>query len=770
MGKGRISFVILALAAVFPAAVAAKSQTAHMTVGANKWFVSRPIVEKAPEGRYEMRILKRMIWAGKDSFYAGTVTYISYPRSTAPKDFNLQTIGSQIGKAMGINEWRHRKQGGSDVWEGVWKNGGRYLRFFAKADAARIQYSYATFRMGYAESVLLESELIQRKLMGEIRGNPSWLDHLVSFVSIPTAIAGDCAPCVKTPTTTTTEYNACLVALSNCSQTQLTTNVTSANNSLPVSSQTQVQPMQQQLESIQSVGQTVANSNIEGSDGVISVNDLTGQTGLFGAQGPLVQQGQISANSAGTIANGINNLSSSAANNANNLTATATTNANQITQRADRLQGALDQGVTTAQQAVQTAQEGSDELHGARQDFRETKQELYGAITFKNIFLASASAAAGASIGGLAITLISDAAMGLAHGIAWLFQAGERRDAEILERFAKARDGWEKTENVIKDLERAIDNVDVLNQIAAKLWSKEAMIQFYAETKDKSLRLEFLKEQQKELMKQYPSCEAERKNLAYEAAKIEEELKGYEAISEALHSANGSKKAVCNNLHNSIEKLAQAEGDLQRARAAILAGQFLWMKKFDEENGIKPLSKDLAMARKNSPKLRKLDEKAANDMFKVSVRDLKRAADQAMGLCIEKRYTGGVPDMNDPDYSAKLALYEKAKEECGSDVAQALGGAPGSKLKDVLKEQTKKLETQKEQQLRDASVRDEERSLSTVRLQANTDIVSLERKAYIDWFKRLSDDQKCTDKDCDTVALIEKIKAKGVTIDKFCEK
>ena len=136
------------------------------------WRISRFVAKEGPGGVYGARIFERQVKDGKSSFSIGNIVQFEFPknRPSLPGGrvrYDMEQLSEHLRIGFGFERWRiARRQGNAHVFETDWQSQGRWVRAYAMDQGERFSISIALFRLAYAEDVAIESELIQRAIMG----------------------------------------------------------------------------------------------------------------------------------------------------------------------------------------------------------------------------------------------------------------------------------------------------------------------------------------------------------------------------------------------------------------------------------------------------------------------------------------------------------------------------------------------------------------------------------------------------------------------------
>jgi hypothetical protein len=172
----------------------------HPTDFTARWLATAMRKSVNPGGETRAKLFQRVVWLGEWAMPIGTISYFSVPkRAGAPADeYSPEAVARRIGKPMGIQEWRRRTVGKADVYEAHWEKGDRLLRFYFDQTGDRFSLSLGIYRMAFIDSVVLESELIQRRLADVLDEKAPWIEWLQSrtrgWALVPEAYAEPGAP------------------------------------------------------------------------------------------------------------------------------------------------------------------------------------------------------------------------------------------------------------------------------------------------------------------------------------------------------------------------------------------------------------------------------------------------------------------------------------------------------------------------------------------------------------------------------------------------
>jgi hypothetical protein len=192
----------------------------------NRWLVTPLHSVEGPGGLYQARILERYVMAGDVVFSVGNITYFKVPKS---QDVDVGQVAEKLRVAMGFKKWNTRRQKNAHVFETQYTKMRRFFRLYVVDDGKSIAYSVAMFRLSYADLVMLETELIQRKLAGALDQPEAWMDRLISWIGNNLGVAAAYAQGMPPCPTCAAGDTACMMAASTCAQNQINGHMTTLN-------------------------------------------------------------------------------------------------------------------------------------------------------------------------------------------------------------------------------------------------------------------------------------------------------------------------------------------------------------------------------------------------------------------------------------------------------------------------------------------------------------------------------------------------------------
>ena len=238
-----------------------------------------------PRGLVRARVYERYVQAASVAFPVATLTYLSLPKN-GPTE-SPDAAAEQLRQGMGFTSWHKRRQGQAWVYESPWKKNGRFMRLYILDQKDRFSVSTAVFRVAYGENLALESELLQRGLLGVLTAPAAapWLERLLTSLEASVGLHEAWAAC---PPCTSTNFVSCV----SCTDREVGSGLSSINSTLG------------------------------------GINSGLGEANATGAAA--TRSGTAAANKANDTATKATNNATSAANVANNHAADAVTSANRI--------------------------------------------------------------------------------------------------------------------------------------------------------------------------------------------------------------------------------------------------------------------------------------------------------------------------------------------------------------------------------------------------------------------------------------------------------
>jgi len=133
---------------------------------AMKWVVSKTHVVRGPDGEFQVRLFQRFIATDRGPFLATNITYYHFPK----KNMSIAEIMNSIIAGIGDKKWQRRAVGKAQVYGLHYRPNNRYIQIFLKNSGQAMEMSIALMRTMYLRDVALESEVIQRRLIGLLTG------------------------------------------------------------------------------------------------------------------------------------------------------------------------------------------------------------------------------------------------------------------------------------------------------------------------------------------------------------------------------------------------------------------------------------------------------------------------------------------------------------------------------------------------------------------------------------------------------------------------
>ncbi|HTL11758.1 MAG TPA: hypothetical protein VL588_04685 [Bdellovibrionota bacterium] len=193
---------------------------------------STPLHEKqGPGGTYRSKAFIRFVRA-KKPFSVGQVTFFSVPSEVVRKSkdpFNAKIFKADMERALGVS-LLSRRQGKAWVYEGLMMRDNRFVRIYVSDDGHQLSYSVALVRLGYLQGIVLETELLQRGLAGELKYQQPWFKKVLN--SACNTLFGEDAMAEGCPTGTCPSGPAgygCLLAQSSCEEKQISGDIHDMN-------------------------------------------------------------------------------------------------------------------------------------------------------------------------------------------------------------------------------------------------------------------------------------------------------------------------------------------------------------------------------------------------------------------------------------------------------------------------------------------------------------------------------------------------------------
>ncbi|MGK5083071.1 hypothetical protein WDW37_07170 [Bdellovibrionota bacterium FG-1] len=577
----------------------------------SRWWGGHEIERQGPNGKYSGQLFQRFVWIdNQPAFNIGSIISFRFPKAGLPKGadgkpvFDRKEIAETIRQAMGFKAWNQRKQKDASVYEAEWAAVNRSMRVYIWETSETYAYSIATYRPAFAETFALESEWIQRHLANAMDKPRPWMEKWL-----------------RNPETRV---------------------VSSAENSSPSSLWTSfLFSSWASFEFFQSANAGPCASCTVGVDppGCWAAAASCHEGAFMGQLGALGSAGGDMA----TAINGVNGHASQGVDDWQQTNAEVTkSNAN---------------WAATNRQLVDANKNAQD----FNFQFKRTNDLMEKFMDPANAFAFAASAAAGATLGALAVNM---AVQGLSEAGGAIYEAitHEKDKAKRLEAFQKAREIFEKSNLAAKELEKTIDNMMEWRKIGKgfSLSREEVISKLGTET---------------ELLRGDIVINTERRNQALRAGdracaeelsgtinQINRKIREYEDIGKALDGVFGDQ-AFCEGLLDKLRAIRKTEGALEDARKIIIGAETSFME--DRHNEFVKGSKDIHDTAKAShfASYQKARENRIN--FAEENRDheleaIQKIVDREINNCVVDIDEGKICDRFDRD--AAIDMGERRRQ------------------------------------------------------------------------------------------------------------
>lgn len=141
-------------------------------------------------GKIKMQFIQRIVPLPRNQHFSiGEITLMEMPKE---KDFSIETMQNEVRVAMGFKAWNKRSVGKAQVFEQEWSEARKFYRLYVMEEKDTVRFSVATFRMGYAKNLMLESEVVQRLFMQDKKQAYDWASDIFAQLRqliLPTAQA-----------------------------------------------------------------------------------------------------------------------------------------------------------------------------------------------------------------------------------------------------------------------------------------------------------------------------------------------------------------------------------------------------------------------------------------------------------------------------------------------------------------------------------------------------------------------------------------------------
>jgi len=360
-------------------------------------------------------------------------------------------------------------------------------------------------------------------------------------------------------------------------------------------------------------------------------------------------------------------------------------------------------------------------------EYRATREMLQNFMRPENLFMFAAASAGGAALGAMAVNAAVDVIAAGGRAI-WDAITGEGKAKAILERFKNAREIWEKTSSAAVELEKSIDEMLALKQLAKSfnIPREKVVAQLALQV---TIYEAFERKAQKAL------DDAIERGDGDCASHYAQDLTHYKqgvVLAKTLQARLNDPSidsALCIDLKKKLLKVREAEGVLQEARLAILAGQEQWATEWNAK--YKKMEDDVKTAKSLPKKVNLQLVAAAHERYKKARAVEENFRDTQIVAC---KYKKAPPVLRSIPIIAG-AFTAANISTCKEWFQQIYGKAYEKRLVDL------DLALKKDLEVANSGYTTATQNMNDIKIHNGT--VSAEAESYIHWFKQVSDDQAC---------------------------
>ncbi|QDK41427.1 hypothetical protein DOM21_08150 [Bacteriovorax stolpii] len=315
-----------------------------------------------------------------------------------------------------------------------------------------------------------------------------------------------------------------------------------------------------------------------------------------------------------------------------------------------------------------TADKFADEYKNMNTNWAESNKLLSKALDPNHMAKVAFYTAAGAALGGIAVSL---AIQGVSEGISFLHElfTGAKKKKLEWEDFEKAMAAWDNQLNDLVKMEQIVDNyIDAFNFFEGKNLGNDYVKQLSNASRDmrfdRDMFMEKFKDQNLDI-----SC----RKMYYDAAdELDQKVKEYDKIiqyatNNSMSIANGPAY-FCNQLKELQRRILSAETQMQDLRLKILVAENQYYGK--QSDALDKRDDDIEKV--NDRIAKTMDEKKAYD--KKVMERIQEAHKQArtdwLAACMEAKNEEGLKIKEDLKDSFFLFVYFKKKSRCTDSYAK----------------------------------------------------------------------------------------------------
>jgi len=275
---------------------------------------------------------------------------------------------------------------------------------------------------------------------------------------------------------------------------------------------------------------------------------------------------------------------------------------------------------------------------GVRAEWKRTN-DLLGRLTKpQTLFGLAAAGAAGAAVGGFVASLAIDGIRLGAKALVKLLTM-EDREREIVEKFTRAREEYERIMDAGRKLETSLDALLRLEaeSAGAGVSVHELVLAYGAEKAALGVTVADRSAEHAELVRAGDASCAARYHRE-RVAPVEERWKGITRILGLLEGAEAHQGGLCDRMASQLESLERIGDSLNQARAHLLAGRETFLRMNEERfaDALEAVERAEAPGRYGRIQRRK-EHRAVQRATRLMRRDRRRSWRDQVRECVEER-------------------------------------------------------------------------------------------------------------------------------------
>jgi hypothetical protein len=588
----------------------------------SKWLAGKEVRTETKAGLFKGRVYQKYLIDKRGAFPLGQVTYMSSPKGKQKFEKWSKEFMQSVRDGIKSTKWKDRKFENAVVLEGYWNKGNRFYKYYMWEDDKNFNYTVASSRIIYKKTFYFDSEIIQRLIY--FKGIDGFSKKTTLLQTIHNFILSDayaqsggcgCAP---------TDYLCLLTCTSGGGGS-------TGGGGLPIPGGSTITP-----------GQI---DNLITEIGTLNSN-MTDFNNTLGTEWPASNANWQETNTQLGTANA-------------NWAETNKLIEDNLAQMKE-MQTMVDTNWKETNKIIDENWKETNRI--AEKGIDETTALMKKALDPKHAFVLAAATGAGAALGATAMNMLIDGVVWGIKSIIKLFQ-DKYTDQQKLQMFQKAIQNYEKLDDQLKDLEKALDTLPVMMGISQifNQAREDALYTLQDLEVDKQMKDYELQDKEDEIQRIRKSSMPGSQKVACMRQMIKDKM-GVESKIQELDSLikfvkdNGDfQDDFCRNMNKLWKKYVDAETAMAQLRR-ILADpeiQGLYLENMDEK------FKDM---RERQDNIQDKDEyeDMSDDIQKRAKKSKKKALDQLEDA------KDSLLDMCEDAFGDHLKWYQKddSKQHC----------------------------------------------------------------------------------------------------------